>query len=349
MKYFLLLSVICSQIFGQSIDWNNSQLNFKNTEEFTFSKKYQHVSNALVIVRNGKLVFEKYSPTFNKNSSHRIWSISKSITHTITYLAIEDGIIKLDSLVSDFYPQLKKSEFGKKLTIKHLLQMSSGIEWSEGYESNPLDSNVIQMLYIFQYKDMANYTANLNFHKEPGTYFNYSSGDTNLLMGVLKKAIGKKYDAYPWEKLFEPLEMKDVTWQQDQSGTFVGSSYLFMRARDLIKIGFLYLNDGKINGRQIISTEHALSASTLTESSNGSYGQLWWLNKDLPKKDTTRTFPDLPEDAYFGLGHHGQTLLIIPSKKLVALRYGIDKKYPFDRNQWGKNLLKDLQLNEIKE
>ena len=103
---------------------------------------------------------------------------------------------------------------------------------------------------------MAQYTSERPIAYKPGNVFNYSSGETNLLMGILKKAINNKerYNDFPWKELFEPLGMKNITWEQDQSGTFVGSSYLYMPSRELIKFGELFLNQGNWKGKRVLSS-----------------------------------------------------------------------------------------------
>lgn len=325
--------------FQDALAIENKEL--KELRNFVFSDTHDHSSNVLLIIKDGKVVVEDYKNGFHKEKPHRIWSISKSLSSALVGIAIEQGILSLEEKVHNTYPVAKKNNYHNELTIKHLMEMSSGFEWSEGYENNPLKSNVIDMLFINNYRDMATYTSQRPFAHKPGEQFNYSSGETNLIMGILRKKLGAKYENYPWEQLFNPLGMKNITWERDQEGTFVGSSYLYMSARDLAKFGQLYLQKGMWNGKQLLKESFVADSVKLIpsfektifkgEENNQSYGYQWWLNKDLPIKKLKRPYPALAQSAYFGLGHHGQTLIVIPEYNSVVVRYGSDKQGAFDR------------------
>ncbi|MCP4912977.1 MAG: serine hydrolase [Oligoflexia bacterium] len=335
----LFLSLSSMANFQDALVTENKEL--KELKNFVFGESNIHSSNALLIIKDGKVIVEEYKNGFHKEKPHRIWSISKSFSSALMGMAIDQKILTLDEKVHDTYPLTKEKGYYKELTIKHLMQMSSGFEWSEGYENNPLKSNVIDMLFINNYRDMATYTSQRPFAHRPGKQFNYSSGETNLMMGILRKKLGAKYENYPWEQLFQPLGMKNITWERDQAGTYVGSSYLYMSARDLAKFGQLYLQKGKWNDKQLLKESFVDESVKLVpafektilkgEDNAQGYGYQWWLNKDLPIKKLKRPYPALAESAYFGLGHHGQTLIVIPEFNAVVVRYGSDKQGAFDR------------------
>lgn len=319
--------------------------------DFTFSKNEGHSTNALFVIHEGKLIHHSTANGFKKGQPHRQWSISKSISSALIGMAIQQKIITLKTPVNKFYKLHKEARFSPRL--EDLLGMSSGFDWNEGYEGNPLQSNVIAMLYTTGYNDMATYTAAQPMKADPGEVFYYSSGETNLMMGMLKKSMGlNDYENYPWTQLFEPLNIKSATWEKDQAGVFVGSSYLFMAPEDLAKIGYLYLKKGHFMGKQLITPEWVTYSTQLTsglkkyKAKKGerveTYGAQWWLNQNLPGQPNTKKYEALPDDAFMAQGHHGQILLILPSKSLVLVRNASDKDGRLDRNRFYSLLMEAL-------
>ena len=319
--------------------------------QFAFSEKEPHRTDTLLVIRNGKLIKEQYSDGAQAETLHRIWSCTKSFVGALFGITINKRLLTLDTTIASYYP-----EIDKRVTVENMLMMSSGLDWNEGYEGNPLRSQVIRMLYTDGYKDMATFVSRRNQIYRPGTHFQYSSGETNLLMGFLRDVVGnEKYENYPWVELFDPLKIKNVTWQRDQKGTYIGSSYLFMRARDFAKLGYLYLHQGKWKETQLIEPDYIkksiqpnpafLNTKMEGEWNRHSYGMHWWLNVDLSEKNETRIYPDVPNDAYFALGHHGQTLAVIPSLNLIIVRYGSDKKQNIDRNKLVSLITQSVEKN----
>ncbi|MCJ8347477.1 beta-lactamase family protein [bacterium] len=348
------------QVFAKSFPNSDSpkhlslsqNTSFKKLDDYLFSKQQKFQTDSFLIIHKEQLIFEKYAHGYKKGQKHRIWSISKSITALLIAIAQEQEILNLDHLVSQYYQEIQKP-YHNQLTLRNLMHMSSGLNWSEGYESNPLNSDVIKMLYIDSHLDMATFTANRNFKYAPGEVFHYSSGESNLIMGILKKAIHNQevYNNYPWKELFDPLGIDTVTWQQDASGTFVGSSYIFMSPDDLAKIGSLVLHQGQWNKKQIVNKAFIQYMSGLApafskmaqngELRNDSYGAQWWLNQKIGSQKVK--YPSAPEDMILGLGHHGQLLIIIPSLDLVAVRAASDKEGRIDKDTLFSHMLGALQ------
>jgi CubicO group peptidase (beta-lactamase class C family) len=322
---------------------------FARFVDYNFSSEHKHKTDGIVIIHKGKLVFEKYANEYDAQRLHLFWSASKSVTSMLVGILVKEGTLSIDEKISKFYPD------AKGITVKHLLNMSSSLDWSEGYESNPLNSNVIQMLYTSGRPDMASYTSKIKPKGAPGEIFKYSSGETNLLMGFVKKKIANDeyFSNLPWEKIFSPLGIKKATWERDPSGTFVGSSYLYLTPRDFARIGYLYLREGNWNGVQLITKDWvdfsrkmapAFPKTTLDGfDNNESYGAQWWLNLPIAKKGLGRPYPDAPEDLYMALGHHGQMVGVIPSKDLVIVRTAEDKEGPIDKNEFYKLLLESIE------
>lgn len=312
-------------------------------EQFVFATDKEYQTNSLVIQKNDEIIFERYREGFTKETKQQIWSMTKSIAGLIIGKAISDNIISAQDPIHKYFPKAPRD-----IKINHLLNMVSGYDWNEGYEYNPVRSDVINMLYTEHYGDMALFAANKKLAHPAGSYFRYSSGTTNILMGILSKAMGPSdYQDYPWRSFFIPLEINDVTWERDHAKTFVGSSYIFMRARDIIKIGQLFLDQGKYKNQQVIPKEwieksaepypyFMVAGRELKESVGFAYSNQWWLNSALPFLDGTykSRYPSLPSNAILALGHWGQMLVILPDQNTVIVRTGQDKKGKIDRSEF---------------
>ncbi|MCB1314964.1 MAG: serine hydrolase [Leptospiraceae bacterium] len=303
-------------------------------------------TDGVVIIKDGMLVYENYTRGYAAETRHLTWSVSKSFVNTLYGIATREGRVDIDNPAAQYYAPLRNAEH-QEITLRHLLNMSSGLYWEETYEYSPLKSSVIAMLYTRGRQDMAAFVANQSMRAKPGTLVVYSSGDTNLLMGVLKQIIpAAEYAEYPWRQLFDPLGMQ-VTWERDASGTFVGSSYIYTSARDLAKFGYLYLNDGVWEGRELLppgwvdftrTPAQAYKTTPITEdNSSSTYTAQWYANTGVPYAGVPQMWPDAPEDTFAALGHWGQMLFVIPSLDMVIVRYGDDRdKTAFDANEFLK-------------
>ncbi|MDD0974479.1 serine hydrolase domain-containing protein [Pseudomonas fontis] len=297
-------------------------------------------SDALLVIRDGRIVYEHYAAPTTATTAHLTWSISKSVLATLLGIAQGQGRFTLDDPVARFYAPMQTHP---EVRIKDLLHWASGLDWQEDYEYAPLKSSVVAMLYTRDRVDMAAYTASHAAVAAPGERFLYSSGDSTVLAAALRGMVGSQhYDDWPWQALFDPLGIRTATWERDPSGTFVGSSYLYMSARDLARIGLLMQRDGQWQGRQLLPAswvkfnrapfEHA----TATPGEAVAGGQ-WWLN--VPLAGGPRPWPDAPADTFAALGHWGQALYVLPKEKLVIVRYGDDRDGTYAHNELLKRVL----------
>lgn len=292
-------------------------------------------SDALLVIQNGKIVYEHYAAPTGADTPHLTWSISKSVLATVLGVAYGEGRFKLDDPVASFYPPMKAHP---QVRIQDLLHWASGLDWQEDYEYAPLKSSVVAMLYTSGRKDMAGFTAARGVASAPGERFLYSSGDSNVLAAALRQMVGpERYADYPWSALFEPLGIERAVWERDAQGTFVGSSYLYMTARELARIGQLMLDDGRWQGRQLLPAEwvkfnRTPFAKATAEPGEAMPGGHWWLN-------TTSAWPDAPIDTFAALGHWGQALYVLPQQKLVVVRYADDRDGSFQHNALLRHVL----------
>lgn len=326
----------------------------KRLLNYAFDTKAPYQTNGLVLIKGDQVIVEHYANNFSKTSPHLLWSVSKSFANALVGLAIGEGKFTLETKAAKYEPLLQR-EGANLINIKDLLQMSSGIDWNEGYEGNPLKSNVVRMLYLGGQPNMGAYTAQIPMKMKPQERFNYSSGESNLLCHILRRALGddETYQNYPWDKLFGPLGITSATWERDGSGNFVCSSYLYMTPRDAARFGKLYVDKGQWEGETILSPEWIKMSGEMAPAflktelegfaNREGYGLHWWLNHDLPSKGLARPFPSAPENILLAEGHHGQLIVVIPDQKAVLVRTGQDKKETIDKDTLLKLALKVME------
>lgn len=272
--------------------------------------KYKTV--ALAVIRNDSLLFEKYWSGYSDTSRSGSFSVAKSITSLLIGAALKEGKIKsLDQHVSDFIPEFKEG-LKAKLSIKHLLTMSSGSNWNESY-SDPFSVTT----EAYYGKDLYKTATSVKIIKEPGTYHLYQSGNTQLLGLILEKATGKTLSEYASEKIWQPVGAEHpALWSTDKKGGYEKAYCCFnSNVRDFARIGQLMLDSGKWKGVPIIDSAY-WRASITPCMINDEYGQAtnyygyhWWILPDHP-------------DIFYGWGILGQYIVVIPSRKTVIVRLG---------------------------
>lgn len=300
-------------------------------------------TNAVLIVHQGAVIYERYARGFDKTVPHLTWSVSKTAANAVTGAAVHKGLLATTDSICKHRPDLRKESC--PITLDHLLDFSSGLAWKESYEGESNQaSSVLAMLYGEGHGDMAAFVAGHDVRDPPGATFMYSSGDTTLLTGAIGAALRPSLgEDFAWTLLFDPLGMKSAAWEKDAKGTLVGSSYLFATARDLARLGYLFLHDGCWNGARILpdgwvrastSVSEAFKKRPLGADPDDVQGRQIWLNRPVPEQNVTTPWPHVPEDAYAARGHWGQSMTVVPSRELIVVRYGDDREkkiFDFDR------------------
>jgi len=304
-------------------------------------------TEALAVYRGDCVLFERYERGFTANKKHLTWSVSKSVTSVIMGVAEHKGVLRRDDLLSMYYPELTHPHMSE-LKLGHLLHWSSGFEWQETYEFAPLYSDVVAMLYTEGRSNMADYVLQRPWPHRPGTRWNYSTGDSTLMMGVLGKALRHQdVSQCADENLFQVLGIQDVTWERDTSGTLVGGAYLYMTAKDLAKIGQLMLQEGLWKGKRLLSKDWVQESSTLSPfytqeaykervaiGNDQNAGMHWYVNQSDPARGIERSWNDAPEDIFIGVGHWGQMLAVFPSQQLVVVRFADELDGTLQKNKF---------------
>lgn len=284
-------------------------------------------TRAVVVVYKNKIIAEKYDTGFDKNSRILGWSMTKSIVSTLFGILQCKG--KMDIYAKAPITQWQNDE-RKNITIHNLLQMNSGLEWEEDYETI---SDATKMLFLS--RNMGNVQRDKPLEGKPNESWNYSSGTTNLLSNILRMQFGshQEYLDFWYADLIDKIDMNSMLIETDLAGNYVGSSYGWATPRDWAKFGLLYLHNGNWNGKQLFDEDWVKYATTPTPTSDNSYGAQIWLN-------ASNRYPDVPKTMYSFNGYQGQNVFILPEQNLVIVRMGLTKKA--DVNQFLSEIIKAI-------
>jgi CubicO group peptidase (beta-lactamase class C family) len=272
---------------------------------------------AVLVLHDGRLVAERYARGIEAATPLPGWSMTKSVMATLVGILVRDGRIDVDAPAG--FPQWSGADDPRRrITLDLLLRMSAGLDIIENQSGS--DPNTVM---LFMQPDGARYAASRSLYADPGTDYEYMSGCTVLASRLVREALGGGLeDAYAFvqEELFEPLGMTTAELEPDESGTFIGSSFMLASARDWARLGQMYLQGGVYQGRRIVTEEWIDYVTTPTElSPHGQYGAGFWLNTDAAH------WPELPSDTYAARGFQGQITFIVPSRKLVIVRLGASR------------------------
>lgn len=277
-------------------------------------------TRAVLIMQDGKILAERYAEGFSAETPLTGWSMTKAAMSALVGVLVREGRLSLSD--KKLLPEWSSpGDPRAEISLEDLLRMRSGLEFGEVY-SDPL-SDVNQMLW--NSRDAGAYAAAKPLAHPPGTHWKYASGTTNIVSRIIRRVVGaENYLGFPRRALFEPLGMRSALIEPDASGTFVGSSHLFATARDWARFGLLYAQDGVWEGKRILPEGWVkFSSSPTPQAPEGRYGAHWWLKLQKELGGETEAAKRIPPDAFFALGHEDQSVTVIPSRRLVAVRLGL--------------------------
>jgi CubicO group peptidase (beta-lactamase class C family) len=270
--------------------------------------------DSLVITRFGKIVTEVYFAPFKPTMRHRLNSVTKGVVSTLTGIAISQGLLKsADEQMLRFFPSQPDANPDARrqtITISHLLDMTSGIEWIEPF-SNVLPESLFAMQ---NNKNWVQFVLNRPMANAPGERFNYNSGNSQLLAAILTMQSGMTLSDFASKQLFEPLGILNSDWRRDPQGINTGGLGLYLTTRDMAKIGYLYLRGGEWDSKQIVPRawiDKVFKASipmNISDKTDWRYGSAWWT---LPARK-----------AYLAVGFNRQLILVMPEAGVVVAATG---------------------------
>ncbi|MGD8943507.1 MAG: serine hydrolase [Desulfobacterales bacterium] len=261
--------------------------------------------DSVLVVRNGYIVLDAYCYPRDAADRHNIYSCSKSVTSALIGIAIDKGFIKsVHQPVLDFFPEhiAQNLDADKEaMTLEHVLTMTTGLECRDSFRYRW--SGLEQMKNS---PDWVQYMIDLPMAHPPGTHFEYCNGATFLLSAILQQKTGTNALAFAQEHLFKPLGISGVSWPSNPRGITVGYGQIYMRPRDMAKFGYLYLNNGLWEDKQIIPSRWIKDSTRKHASTRGpmDYGYQWWT---------------MGSGAYTALGYYGQFIFVVPQKNIVAV------------------------------
>jgi CubicO group peptidase (beta-lactamase class C family) len=298
------------------------------------SDVYENVHSVL-IVKDGWLVFEEYfagysydwwdpqfrgrNVEFDIDATQNVHSVTKSITSSLLGITVDHGFIQsVDEPVFAFFPEYShlRDESKDRITLAHLLTMTSGLDWNENdVPPGDMSNDVVQLFVV---SDPIAYILAKAVVAEPGTRWQYNSGGVNLLGEVIRRATGARVDEFAGQQLFARLGIADYEWNYINADVVFTSGDLGIRPRDMAKLGYLYLNGGLWNGERIVS-QGWIEASTNESVSFDrddwtGYGYLWWLRTYHVNSAAYHTFQ--------ALGWGGQRSIVFRDLDMVVVFTG---------------------------
>ena len=303
--------------------------------ESAFTDYPTQKTRTVLVAYKGHIIGENYIEGFSAETPILGWSMTKSILATLYGILEYQGKIDMDYRPFNELDLtgLLGNDPRASIPLDDFLKMSSGLAWDEDYVSI---SDVTKMLFLEA--DMTKSQINTDYDMGGTKVWNYSSGTTNFLSGVLRKQFKthQEYLDFPYAALIDKIGMHSMLIETDMTGNFVGSSYGWASTRDWAKFGLLHLNKGLWNGQRLFDPKWIDYITKPTPGSNGTYGAHWWLNAG-------GKYPDVPRDMYSANGFQGQRVFIIPSKDLVVVRTGLAEDPDFDINGFLSGVVKAIQ------
>lgn len=280
-------------------------------------------TDALLVIQDGKLLFERYGRDHSAATRHVSWSMAKSATHALVGAAVLHDALDIDRPVS-VLPDTS-------VTLRHLLTLTDGLPWNEARQPAAIASDASRLLFGPGRLDVAKFAASLPGKRmAPGTTWNYSTGAYHLvareltarLFPALSHPLQRRAAMADWMKrrLFEPAGMPSGLFEFDPQGTFYAGSLMWATARDYAALGSLYLNDGVANGERILPDGWTRFARTPTVEPT--YGAGWWLEGPHGPAAGPSLLDGSPADAFHARGLDGQLILVVPARRLIVVRLG---------------------------
>jgi CubicO group peptidase (beta-lactamase class C family) len=310
----------------------------KSTDLESFLK----VSNtsSFLILKDGNIIYERYLHGDSVESVHMSFSIAKSFVSAMVGVAVEEGdIASIDDPIKKYLPELTSATFNG-VTIKHILQMASGVAFNEDYTD--ANSDINKMVAAVQTMSFLDYINTLGRAHEPGSYNHYASINPQLLGILLIRATGMSLTAYTAEKIWKPLGMEHIgMWSLDNEGFELAMGGLAATARDYARLGLLYLNKGKSDTQQVLPASwvrdsvipdepHLMPGDNPNSSSTFGYQYQWWM-------------PPEYDGDFLARGIWGQNIYVHPANRVVIVKLAADpKNFQAEYNQAYVEYIQDL-------
>ncbi len=287
-------------------------------------------TRAVVLMANGKIAAERYAPGYDKDTRFVSWSMAKTVTGILIGMLVSDGLLALDAPAPVPLWQ-RPGDPRAAITLRHLLQMRSGLRHTESGEP-PYESFEVRMIFLDGRDDMARWAEEQPLEAAPGKQFEYSSNTSVILADIAARALTtsdepearrKAVADYLQTRLFGPLGMTSMVPEFDARGTLIGGSLMHATARDWAKLGEMLRLKGRAPGGEQLVPIRWVEAMVTPSPARANYGFQTWLNRELPEGEEQPLFPDRAPGSLFSLiGHMGQYVLVSPEQRVTLVRLG---------------------------
>jgi CubicO group peptidase (beta-lactamase class C family) len=281
-------------------------------------------TKAVVVLKDGRLVAERYAPGYGIETPILGYSATKSVISALTGILVRQGKLGVNQPAPVAAWQ-DPADPRHAITVDHLLRHTSGLAMGSSLNASLASAfaPVNRMKYIE--RDMAGFAESVDLETAPGSAWNYHDGNYLILSRLIRDAVGGRAAdvlGFARRELFEPLGMRTVTLEFDATGTPEGSSQMLASARDWARFGQLYLDDGLAGGRRILPEGWVQYSASLSPNGWVGIGAGFWTNRGDSKGSRFRTALGMPHDAFYASGTFGQYVIIVPSERLVIARLG---------------------------
>lgn len=291
-----------------------------------FSREDTGETRAVLVLKDGRIVAQRYGAGYHENTRFVSWSMAKTVTAVMIGMLVADGRLRLDEGVP--IPAWQRSGDARgEITLRELLQMRSGLKHVENADP-PYEADTVRMLVLDGRDNMAAYAEAQPLEDEPGKRWEYSSATTVILSDLAARTLTESQDPaerarvvsdYLKTRLFDPLGMKSMVPEFDASGTLIGGSLMHGTARDWARFGEFLRNRGAAQGAQLVPSNW-IDFMTAPSPANPGYGAQVWLNK--PQPDGPPLWQGLPDSAFSMNGHLGQFVVVDRQSGVTVVRLG---------------------------
>ncbi len=282
-------------------------------------------TKAIVVVRDGRIIAERYAPGYTMETELPGWSATKSVTNALIGILVRKGKVTAQG-PAPIAAWSSPGDPRHAISIDNLMRMNSGLDCGQSLTASARDAFDPSARMVFVERDMAGFAEKVPLKFQPGSDWNYTNCNTLLLSHIIRDQTGgdaASVMAFARRELFDKLGMQHVTLEFDAAGTPIGASHMFASARDWARFGLLYLNDGVAGGERLLPEGWVDYSATMTPGSEEfGYAAGFWTNRGPGDGAHYRVTRGMPADAFMARGAYGQYIVVVPSQRLVVARFG---------------------------
>ena len=282
------------------------------------------LTHAVVVARDGRVVAERYADGFGVDTPVHGWSATKSVNNALLGILVRQGKLNMQDPASVAAWQ-GSDDRRRAITPDQLLRMESGLDLGDSLTASLSTAWDTSARMVFNEPDMAGFAEGAALKAPPGTQWNYANGNPAILARIVRDRVGgHAVDVlrFARRELFGPLGIRRATLELDATGTPIAGAFLFMTAREWARFGMLFLADGVVGGQRLLPEGWVRYSTTPTPNAFVGYGAGWWINDGDSRGARFRREHGMPAEAFMAMGINGQTVVVVPSQRLVIARFG---------------------------